>query len=137
MEVSRPEDSHSMAAMRKLAMTGPPITREDRLGRATLANRLSMPPIYTIFWCPEKQTTPLAIAPPGKVYLMLPPPAHCPRHSTNHLKEKRVTSQVYFRIVAFQRGGGMFTVGKLTNLGDLEICHCWYRKITGFATTVS
>ena len=44
MEVSRPDDSAAMMALRRLALPGPPLTREDRISRQDLADRLALPP---------------------------------------------------------------------------------------------
>ena len=45
IEVTRPnDDARTMLNLQRLAMTGAPLTREDRMARQTLANRLSLSP---------------------------------------------------------------------------------------------
>ena len=46
MEVTRehPPEQQTLLALRKLALTGPPLNREDRLARQVMANRLSLTP---------------------------------------------------------------------------------------------
>ena len=46
IEVTRPSEDtdRTMFSLQRLAMTGPPLTREDRLARQTLASRLSLSP---------------------------------------------------------------------------------------------
>ena len=46
IEVARPSEDtgRTMLGLQRLAITGPPLTREDRLARQTLANRLALSP---------------------------------------------------------------------------------------------
>ena len=42
VEVTRPNESQTMIALQRLALTGPPSSREDRLARQSLASRLTL-----------------------------------------------------------------------------------------------
>ena len=66
MEVDRPDDSRSLLALRKLALTGPPITRGDRLARQTMGNSLSLSlELYNLLvFCETDDTAPGSTAPP-------------------------------------------------------------------------
>ena len=44
VEVTRPSEAQTMLALQRLALVGPPLTREDRLARQSLASRLTLSP---------------------------------------------------------------------------------------------
>ena len=49
VEVTRPSETQTMVALQRLALTGPPLSREDRIARQALASRLTLSPeIYNL-----------------------------------------------------------------------------------------
>ena len=83
VEVTRPNETQTMMALHRLAFTGAPLTREDRIARQSLANQLTLSPeLYNllVFGEEEEGSHPAAVtdapptcaAPPGTE--SLPPP---------------------------------------------------------------
>ena len=74
MEVARDTvtDRHTLLRLRKLALTGPPISREDRIDRQVMANRLSLTPqLYNLLVFGEGDDTD---GKPQTATCALPPP---------------------------------------------------------------
>ena len=74
LEVTRDtvHDQNNMIALHKLALTGPPLTREDRLARQVMANTLSLTPaLYNLLVFGE---TDLDTEPSNAATCALPPP---------------------------------------------------------------
>ena len=83
VEVTRPSETQTMIALQRLALTGPPLTREDRLARQSLANRLTLSPqLYNLLVLGEDEEghlpeqiedgPPTCAAPPGTASLHSP-----------------------------------------------------------------
>ena len=79
-EISRPlDDTQAMIRLQRMALTGAPITREDRLARQTLANRLTLAPeIYNMLVFGETDDTD-AQAINDTATCALPPALHSPQ----------------------------------------------------------